>query len=89
MTVRSLGAGPRTLPVMPASQQAALDPYMALIIGYRKSGLSEPEPHHRLPAGVRSLGNSTVGRTVVGFARMVLSAPLREVGPQAGRQMLT
>jgi DNA repair photolyase len=32
--------GPRTLPVMPADRQAALDPYMALIVGYRKSGLS-------------------------------------------------
>jgi DNA repair photolyase len=31
---------PRTLPLMPAGQQATLDPYMALIVGYRKSGLS-------------------------------------------------
>jgi hypothetical protein len=35
-----LNAGPRLLPVMPADQQAGLDPYMALIVGYRKSGLS-------------------------------------------------
>ncbi len=27
-------------PLMPTSQQAALDPYMALVVGYRKSGLS-------------------------------------------------
>ena len=40
MTVTSLSTGPRTLPVMSAGQQAALDPYMALIVGYRKSGLS-------------------------------------------------
>jgi DNA repair photolyase len=40
MTVPSIATGPRTLPVMPADQQAALDPYMALIVGYRKSGLS-------------------------------------------------
>lgn len=33
-------AGPRTLPVMPAEQVAELDPYMSLIVGYRKSGLS-------------------------------------------------
>ncbi|OJF10755.1 radical SAM family protein [Couchioplanes caeruleus] len=32
--------GPRLLPVMPADQQAELDPYMAQIVGYRKSGLS-------------------------------------------------
>jgi anti-sigma regulatory factor (Ser/Thr protein kinase) len=30
----------RTLPLMPTGQQAALDPYMALVVGYRKSGLS-------------------------------------------------
>ena len=35
-----ISEGPRTLPLMPASQQAVLDPYMALIVGYRKSGLS-------------------------------------------------
>lgn len=32
--------GPRTLSLMPAGQAAALDPYMAQIITYRKSGLS-------------------------------------------------
>jgi len=32
--------GPRVLPLMPAEMQAALDPYMAMIVGYRKSGLS-------------------------------------------------
>lgn len=32
--------GPRLLPVMPAERQAGLDPYMKLIVGYRKSGLS-------------------------------------------------
>jgi DNA repair photolyase len=36
----AISEGPRTLPVMPAGRQAALDPYMALIVGYRKSGLS-------------------------------------------------
>jgi hypothetical protein len=40
MTDLTTGAGPRALPVMPASQQAGLDPYMALIVGYCKSGLS-------------------------------------------------
>jgi DNA repair photolyase len=35
-----ISEGPRTLPLMPAGQQTALDPYMALIVGYRKSGLS-------------------------------------------------
>ncbi len=40
MTAPAITEGPRTLPVMPAGQQAALDPYMALIVGYRKSGLS-------------------------------------------------
>lgn len=33
-------ARPRTLPLMPAGQVAGLDPYMSLIVGYRKSGLS-------------------------------------------------
>jgi DNA repair photolyase len=33
-------AGPRTLRLMPAGQQAALHPYMAQIVTYRKSGLS-------------------------------------------------
>ncbi|MDM4721381.1 hypothetical protein QTQ03_17885 [Micromonospora sp. WMMA1363] len=33
-------SGPRLLPVMPADQQADLDPYMAQVVGYRKSGLS-------------------------------------------------
>ncbi|GIF47548.1 DNA repair photolyase [Asanoa ferruginea] len=32
--------GPRTLPVLGDAAKAALDPYMALIVGYRKSGLS-------------------------------------------------
>ncbi|HLL68044.1 MAG TPA: hypothetical protein VK453_20355 [Micromonosporaceae bacterium] len=36
----TIAAGPRLLPIMPAEQQAALDPYMATIVGYRKSGLS-------------------------------------------------
>ena len=36
----TVSEGPRTLPVMSAEQQADLDPYMALIVGYRKSGLS-------------------------------------------------
>jgi DNA repair photolyase len=40
VTVPAISEGPRMLPVMPAEQQAALDPYMALIVGYRKSGLS-------------------------------------------------
>ena len=40
MTAPALSEGPRTLPLMPAGQQAALDPYMASIVGYRKSGLS-------------------------------------------------
>jgi DNA repair photolyase len=34
------GHGPSRLQIMPASQQAALDPYMAQIVTYRKSGLS-------------------------------------------------
>ncbi|WP_040588899.1 radical SAM protein [Sciscionella marina] len=36
----SLNTGPRTLPLMPAGQQDGLDPYMAQIVTYRKSGLS-------------------------------------------------
>ncbi|RSM73116.1 hypothetical protein DMB66_03480 [Actinoplanes sp. ATCC 53533] len=32
--------GPRLLPVLPDEAKARLDPYMALIVGYRKSGLS-------------------------------------------------
>ncbi|MDT3442926.1 hypothetical protein QOZ89_25525 [Pseudofrankia sp. BMG5.37] len=35
-----LAAGPRHLPHMPDADRASLDPYMALIVGYRKSGLS-------------------------------------------------
>jgi DNA repair photolyase len=35
-----VGSGPKTLQLMPAAQQAALDPYMAQIITNRKSGLS-------------------------------------------------
>lgn len=42
MTAEPLGihTGPRTLPVLSDSDKARLDPYMALIVGYRKSGLS-------------------------------------------------
>jgi len=40
MTAPALREGPRSLPLMPAGQQASLDSYMALIVGYRKSGLS-------------------------------------------------
>lgn len=36
----AIDSGPRTLRVMPADQQADLDPYMAQIVTYRKSGLS-------------------------------------------------
>lgn len=36
----TISSGPRTLPIMPAAQIAGLDPYMSLIVGYRKSGLS-------------------------------------------------
>ncbi|MDQ2873301.1 MAG: hypothetical protein M3Y33_00090 [Actinomycetota bacterium] len=36
----AISEGPRTLPLMTAGQRAALDPYMALVVGYRKSGLS-------------------------------------------------
>ncbi|MGW9351453.1 radical SAM protein [Nocardiopsis flavescens] len=36
----SIPVGPRSLAVMPAEQQAGLDPYMAQIITNRKSGLS-------------------------------------------------
>jgi len=35
-----INAGPRTLPFLEETAKAALDPYMALIVGYRKSGLS-------------------------------------------------
>ncbi len=35
-----IAAGPRRLPIMAAGQQANLDPYMAAVVGYRKSGLS-------------------------------------------------
>jgi DNA repair photolyase len=38
--VTDIRTGPRTLALMPADQAAALDPYMAQIITYRKSGLS-------------------------------------------------
>src|SRR6266567_8228380 len=34
------GASARALPMLPDRAKAALDPYMALIVGYRKSGLS-------------------------------------------------
>ena len=40
MTRSPVRSGPRVLQLMPAGQQAALDPYMATIVGYRKSGLS-------------------------------------------------
>jgi DNA repair photolyase len=40
MTAPAISEGPRTLPLMPAGQQGALDPYMGLVVGYRKSGLS-------------------------------------------------
>ncbi|MEU4513098.1 hypothetical protein AB0G05_26690 [Nonomuraea wenchangensis] len=36
----TITAGPKTLRVMPASEQAGLDPYMAQIVTNRKSGLS-------------------------------------------------
>jgi DNA repair photolyase len=35
-----ISTGPRTLQLMPAGQQAGLDPYMAQVVTYRKSGLS-------------------------------------------------
>lgn len=35
-----INPGPRTLRLLPLDQQQALDPYMQLIVGYRKSGLS-------------------------------------------------
>lgn len=35
-----ISVGPRTLKLMPADQQSNLDPYMAQIVTYRKSGLS-------------------------------------------------
>jgi hypothetical protein len=42
VTAELLGihTGPRTLPVLSDDAKAKLDPYMALIVGYRKSGLS-------------------------------------------------
>lgn len=42
MTAEQLGihTGPRMLPVLPDEAKAKLDPYIALIVGYRKSGLS-------------------------------------------------
>ncbi|MGH3190391.1 MAG: radical SAM protein [Streptosporangiaceae bacterium] len=40
MTVPAIRTGPRQLALMPPGQQAKLDPYMAMIVGYRKSGLS-------------------------------------------------
>lgn len=40
MTAPAVRSGPRRLTLMPADLQAALDPYMAMIVGYRKSGLS-------------------------------------------------
>lgn len=36
----TIDAGPRTLPILSTAARASLDPYMALIVGYRKSGLS-------------------------------------------------
>ena len=38
--VQPILSGPARLRLMPAGQQAALDPYMAQIVTYRKSGLS-------------------------------------------------
>lgn len=35
-------SGPARLRLMPTGQQAALDPYMAQIVTYRKSGLGFP-----------------------------------------------
>lgn len=35
-----IDAGPRTLPLLGDPAKTALDPYMAMIVGYRKSGLS-------------------------------------------------
>jgi len=42
MTAEAIGihTGPRTLPLLSDQAKAKLDPYMALIVGYRKSGLS-------------------------------------------------
>jgi DNA repair photolyase len=39
-TEDGISTGPRTLLLMPAEQQESLDPYMAQIVTYRKSGLS-------------------------------------------------
>jgi DNA repair photolyase len=39
-TLPLLSPGPRILPYLGEEAKAALDPYMALIVGYRKSGLS-------------------------------------------------
>lgn len=39
-SINGIDAGPRTLAFMPKDQQADLDPYMAQVVGYRKSGLS-------------------------------------------------
>ena len=39
-TLPLLSPGPRILPYLGEAAKAALDPYMALIVGYRKSGLS-------------------------------------------------
>lgn len=36
----TFSSGPRLLSIMSADQQADLDPYMAQVVGYRKSGLS-------------------------------------------------
>ena len=40
LTQAGISAGPRTLRLMPTAQQAELDPYMAQVVTYRKSGLS-------------------------------------------------
>ena len=37
MTIQT---GPRILPLLSTQARAQLDPYMSLIVGYRKSGLS-------------------------------------------------
>ncbi|GGM23389.1 hypothetical protein ACFFX1_10570 [Dactylosporangium sucinum] len=38
--IPGIGRTAKQLPLMPADEQAGLDPYMATIVGYRKSGLS-------------------------------------------------
>jgi hypothetical protein len=38
--ISGISVGPKTLPMLSDAAKACLDPYMALIVGYRKSGLS-------------------------------------------------